>query len=182
MSPRIQGRSISRSIASPRSNIGAFSPRSLAGFVVLPLALTSWRSPGSEGRTARRPQVLTDQFEGWNSRTFLATARAPQAVRPPRCCDKRETRVGVPKLRLQCSSLMKRLRHDIANASDGHKLTLTRLLCMSASPPIADIVGRDRDVRFVPIADSRIAVIFCYSIVGSAAEHNGCGGLLRAFC
>src|SRR5262249_56651369 len=34
-------------------------------------------STSNEGRTARRPQVLTVQLVGWHSRTFPPTARAP---------------------------------------------------------------------------------------------------------
>src|SRR6516164_8152216 len=41
----------------------------------------------------------------------------------------------------------------------GQKQTLAVVRLMSALPPIADMVQRDRDVRFVPIAD-----IGCYSI------------------
>jgi hypothetical protein len=36
----------------------------------------------------------------------------------------------------------------------GHKRTLQCILVMSALPPKADIVERDRPVRFVPKADS----------------------------
>src|SRR5262249_26895383 len=112
--------------------------------------LQGWKahSTSNEGRTARRPQVLTDQFVGWNSRTFPATARAPQAVRPPRCCDKRATRVAAYGSQAQTTTFvpryryfdrgLKRLRQDTANVSDGSK---------------ADMAAFPIHVRFVPKGD-----------------------------
>ena len=40
----------------------------------------------------------------------------------------------------------------------GHKRTFVHVQTMSALPPKADIHDWDRDVRFVPKADSRTAV------------------------
>ena len=45
----------------------------------------------------------------------------------------------------------------------GHKQTYAAQKVMSALPPIADMCGATRDVRFVPIAD-----IAAYSITSSA--------------
>jgi hypothetical protein len=42
----------------------------------------------------------------------------------------------------------------------GHKRTLKRFRLTSALPPKADIAERDRDVRFVPKADSCAAAIY----------------------
>jgi hypothetical protein len=100
-------------------------------------------STSNEGRTARRPQVLTDQFVGWNSRTFPATARAPQAVRPTRCCDERETRVA-------------------AYGSQAQTTKFIAVLGMSAS-----------DRRSVPkAAVSNRSMAAPYSITSSARSRN----------
>jgi hypothetical protein len=49
----------------------------------------------------------------------------------------------------------------------GHKRTFGGVQLTSALPLKADIVQRDRDVRFVPKADSRSAAIGVVAIVGN---------------
>jgi len=56
-----------------------------------------------------------------------------------------------------------------------HKRTFARLLPMSPFPPKADIVERDRHVRYVPKADSCIAAKHCHSITSSASTRRLCG-------
>jgi hypothetical protein len=59
----------------------------------------------------------------------------------------------------------------------GHKRTLKRLHPMSALPPIADIAGRQLNVRFVPIPDlSRCSELSTfYSIISSAMLSRDAG-------
>ena len=103
--------------------------------------LEEWKahSTSNEGRTARRPQVLTDQFVGWNSRTFPATALAPQAVRPPRCCDKRETRVAAYGSQAQTTRFVPDTGTTQPMSQMGHRRTFRNVRAMSTFGGKADI-------------------------------------------
>src|SRR4029077_7037308 len=70
----------------------------------------------------------------------------------------------------------------------GHKRTFAVQNGMSASPPIADMCGAKRDVRFVPIADiSRLACLHTFSLYycgrsGGGQKGSERLGSLRLFC
>jgi hypothetical protein len=60
----------------------------------------------------------------------------------------------------------------------GHKRTLKHLYPMSGLPPKADIVPHNRNVRFVPKADSCSAAMKHYSITSSAVCWRCTGALV----